>query len=104
MSGSEQAPLDILEDGELPEESMEVTQTVAVVPPTPAASRLCDGWGREQEKIVQTEQARQAKQDLTVHVQDRCRLAIKVCSSRSTGLAPAWRGIHIYIGTLRGHI
>ena len=43
MSGSEQAPLDILEDGELPEESMEVTQTVAVVPPTPAASRLCDG-------------------------------------------------------------
>ena len=66
MSGNEQAPLDILEDGELPEESMEVTQTVAVVPPTPTAGtgRLCDGWGREQENCAdRTSQTSQTRYD-----------------------------------------
>ena len=63
---TEQAPLDILEDGELPEESMEVTQTVAVVPPTPTAGtgRVCDGWGREQENCAdRTSQTSQTRSD-----------------------------------------
>ena len=43
---------------------MEVTPTLAAVPPTPAANRLCDGWGREQENCAdRTNQTSQTRSD-----------------------------------------